>query len=111
MSLGNSGTFAAPAAISRETASMSSALPPGFLRPQGGEDGARRGAAVQRVEMDSRRATSQQIGALQRRVSDAELKGRVGIVAPRAQRRGQSGRDLCAAEGGEALDLVDVRDR
>src|SRR3954469_1977454 len=103
MSLGNSGTFAAAAAISRETASMSSALPPGFLRPQGGEDGAGRGAAVQRVEMDSWRAAPEQIGALQRGERDAELEGRVGIVAPRAQRRREARRDVRAAERGEAL--------
>src|SRR3954471_12941222 len=110
-SFGRSGTFAACAASSSAGRSMISGLAPGFLRPKRREDGARRGAAVQRVEMDAGRAVAQQIRALQRGPGDAELERGLGIVAPGAERRGEARRELRAAERGEALDLIDVRDR
>src|SRR5438552_1874618 len=82
---------------------VTSAVAPRLLRAQRGEDGARGLALVQRIEMDPGRAALQEVGALQRRPGHAELQRRVVIVAPRAQRRRQLGRDVRAAHGGEAL--------
>ena len=63
---------------------------------QRGQDRARGRGAVERVEVDAGRAAGQQLGALQRRVGDAELEHGVGVVgaparAPRAAAAGMLG--------------------
>src|SRR2546428_9283483 len=79
-----------------------SGLAPGLLGAERGEDGARRGAAVERVEVDPRRSAPQQIGALQGCICDPELERGVRIVAARPQRGGKSRRDARAAQRREA---------
>ena len=75
-------------------------------QPQRGQDRARRGRAVQRVEVDARRAARQQLGALQRGVGDAELEHRVGAMRPATRAAASSASGMHAPHMlGEALDL------
>ena len=83
----------------------------GHARPraaelQRAEDRARRGRAVERVEVDARARRREQLGALERRVGDAELGDRLVVASARARARarrpsGMSG----AAQLGDPLDL------
>src|SRR5207247_1042603 len=76
-----------------------------------GEDVARRGRLVERVEVDARRASLDEPEALDRRVHDTDLVDPLGLLLVALEllreRRGNGG----SAHLREALDLVDVRDR
>ena len=85
--------------------------PPRREAAQGAQDRARRGRAVERVEVDAGRAVGQQVGALHRRVGDAEVRDRVRLLGAQLELAQQAGRDRRAAHLREAPDLVDVRDR
>ena len=61
--------------------------------------------------MDAGGAAREQVGALERRVRDAELDHRVGVLAPQLELLEQRAGDRGAAHLREALDLLDVRDR
>ena len=69
------------------------------------------GRAVERVEVDPGRAAGQQLGALQRRVGDAEVVDRLGLVAAVCERSRSAGGIDRAAQRGDPLELRDVRDR
>ena len=85
---------------------------PGAAEPQRAEDRARRGRAVQRVEVDARAPRPQQLGALQRRVGDAELGDRLVVAAACLELPREAVRQMRrAAHLGDPLDLVDVDDR
>src|SRR6266849_3721555 len=75
------------------------------------EDGARRRRAVERVEVDARRALAEQLGALARCPLDADPDGGRLVVARALERRAEPGRHLIAAERRDALDLRPVGDR
>ena len=67
------------------------------------------GRAVERVEVDAGRAVGQQVGALQRRVGDAEARRPPRGSSARARARVSSAvGDRRAAHARDALDLVDV---
>src|ERR1044071_601214 len=80
-------------------------------RAQRAEDRPRRGGSVERVEVDSRRALGQQIGALERRVGDAEVGDRVRLIGAQAELGHQPVGDRGADRAREALDLLEVGDR
>jgi len=61
--------------------------------------------------VDARRAAREQLGALERRVGDAEVDDRLGIVLARVERVEQGRGYRRAAHRREALYLLRVRDR
>ena len=70
----------------------------GRARLERGQDRARRRRLVQRVEVDARRAAREQVGALQRRVGDAQLGDRLlALRVPCLELLVQGGRDGRAA--------------
>ena len=78
---------------------------------QRAEDRARRRRAVERVEVDAGRAVGQQVGALHRRVGDAELGHRL-VARPALMQVGEHVvGDRRAAHARDARELVVGRDR
>ncbi len=68
----------------RDRAGVDDPLPrPGEL--QGTEDRPCSGRAVERVEVDPRRAGGEQLGALKRRIGDAEVEHRLGVLGAAMQ--------------------------
>ena len=80
-------------------------------QPQRAEDRPCRGRAVQRVEVDARRAVGEQVGALERRVGDAEVGHGARLVAAQLELAQQPVGDVRAAHLRDPLDLAGVRDR
>ena len=84
---------------------------PGVRCAQRGQDRPRCRRAVQGVEVHSGRASRQEIGALEGRVSDPELCNRFRVVGAPVELPFEVLGDRRAAHVGEAVDLAVVRDR
>ena len=96
--------------IEAETAGRRGALPRSG-GPQGAEDGARAGRAVERVEVDARGPAGQQLLALARGVGDPESRLGLGVAAERLHRGRELPRDRRVAEVADARYLGVARDR
>src|SRR5947208_879271 len=74
------------------------------------DDSGRKGA-IERVEVDAGRASVEQCAALFRGPADAGVDDGLLVVADRLQPLPQRRGNGSAAHGGEALQLLDIRDR
>src|SRR4051794_6208466 len=83
---------------------------PGPPKPQRAENGARRGRAVHGAEVDAGRAVGQQVGALHRRVGDAELGDGLLVFLARVELAEHVFGHRRAAQPGDRLDLAVVGD-
>src|SRR5215468_1179882 len=99
-----------PAPESR-TAIRGRAAPKALLLAQLVEDRARRGAPVQRVEVDPRRPAPDELAALERRPLDADRPRELVVVLDRREARGELVGDPRAGHRGHAPDPGDAHDR
>src|SRR6266850_2952836 len=87
-----------------------SRVEPRFRGAQRGQDGPGGRRSIQCIEMDPRRAPAEQVGALQRRVRDAELERSLRVVLADLHGGGELGWNVRSAHRREALHLLDVGD-